>query len=158
MITREDTIALLGELEDSGVDIGKMMDVALKNSEANVGVIKFINSKRPFEANKFYEKIRKSYNNKKSTLYINIVNENLIDKDKVLTTLASLNLQILLFSKNVENQEMFLRHMRFQEICEALLKYSKDSDLLPCIMLLEKVKADIKAFQYFSKPSHEENN
>lgn len=114
-------------------------------------VIKFINSHRPFEANKFYEKIRKSYNDKKSTLYRNIVKENLDDPNDVLTTLASLNLQILLYSKNVDDKQMFLRHMRFEEICAALLNYSKKYDLVPCIKLLQRIKADLKAFQYFNR-------
>lgn len=151
MITRNDTILLLTELQEQGVDTGKLVEVALRSSEVNVTVIKFINSHRPFEANKFYEKIRKSYNDKKSTLYRNIVKENLDDPNDVLTTLASLNLQILLYSKNVDDKQMFLRHMRFEEICAALLNYSKKYDLVPCIKLLQRIKADLKAFQYFNR-------
>ena len=151
MITRNDTILLLTELQEQGIDTGKLVEVALRSPEANVTVIKFINSHRPFEANKFYEKIRKSYNDKKSTLYRNIVKENLDDPNDVLTTLASLNLQILLYSKNVDDKQMFLRHMRFEEICAALLDYSKKYDLVPCIKLLQRIKADLKAFQYFNR-------
>lgn len=151
MITRNDTILLLTELQEQGIDTGKLVEVALRSTEANVTVIKFINSHRPFEANKFYEKIRKSYNDKKSTLYRNIVKENLDDPNDVLTTLASLNLQILLYSKNVDDKQMFLRHMRFEEICAALLNYSKKYDLVPCIKLLQRIKADLKAFQYFNR-------
>ena len=151
MITRNDTILLLTELQEQGIDTGKLVEVALRSTEANVTVIKFINSHRPFEANKFYEKIRKSYNDKKSTLYRNIVKENLDDPNEVLTTLASLNLQILLYSKNVDDKQMFLRHMRFEEICAALLNYSKKYDLVPCIKLLQRIKADLKAFQYFNR-------
>jgi hypothetical protein len=151
MITRNDTILLLTELQEQGIDTGKLVEVALRSSEVNMTVIKFINSHRPFEANKFYEKIRKSYNDKKSTLYRNIVKENLDDPNDVLTTLASLNLQILLYSKNVDDKQMFLRHMRFEEICAALLNYSKKYDLVPCIKLLQRIKADLKAFQYFNR-------
>ena len=151
MITRNDTILLLTELQEQGIDTGKLVELALRSSEVNVTVIKFINSHRPFEANKFYEKIRKSYNDKKSTLYRNIVKENLDDPNDVLTTLASLNLQILLYSKNVDDKQMFLRHMRFEEICAALLNYSKKYDLVPCIKLLQRIKADLKAFQYFNR-------
>ena len=151
MITRNDTILLLTELQEQGIDTGKLVEVALRSPEATVTVIKFINSHRPFEANKFYEKIRKSYNDKKSTLYRNIVKENLDDPNDVLTTLASLNLQILLYSKNVDDKQMFLRHMRFEEICAALLNYSKKYDLVPCIKLLQRIKADLKAFQYFNR-------
>lgn len=152
MITRNDTILLLTELQDQGVNTEKLLEVALKTSGLNVGVVKFINSHRPFEANKFYEKIRKSYNNKRSSLYKNIVNEGTEeDTDSVLTTLASLNLQILLYSKDVDDKQMFLRHMRFEEICAVLLNYSKTFDLVPCIKLLQVIKADLKAFQYFNK-------
>ena len=151
MITRNDTILLLTELQEQGIDTGKLVELALRSSEVNVTVIKFINSHRPFEANKFYEKIRKSYNDKKSTLYRNIVKENLDDPNDVLTTLASLNLQILLYSKNVDDKQMFLRHMRLEEICAALLNYSKKYDLVPCIKLLQRIKADLKAFQYFNR-------
>lgn len=151
MITRNDTILLLTELQEQGIDTGKLVEVALRSSEVNMTVIKFINSHRPFEANKFYEKIRKSYNDKKSTLYRNIVKENLDDPNDALTTLASLNLQILLYSKNVDDKQMFLRHMRFEEICAALLNYSKKYDLVPCIKLLQRIKADLKAFQYFNR-------
>ena len=75
MITRNDTILLLTELEDKGIDVSKLLEVAIKSPEVNVGVVRFINSHRSFEANKFYEKLRKSYNLKRSTLYKNIVNE-----------------------------------------------------------------------------------
>ena len=151
MITRNDTILLLTELEDKGIDVSKLLEVAIKSPEVNVGVVRFINSHRPFEANKFYEKIRKSYNLKRSTLYKNIVNEDLSDPNEVLTTLASLNLQILLIARGVEDKQMFLRHMRFEEICTVLLNYSKTYDLVPCIKLLQAIKADLKAFQYFNK-------
>ena len=150
MITKNDTILLLTELEEEGVDVSKLLDVALKSPDINVGVIKFINSYRPFEANKFYEKIRKSYNAKRSTLYKNIVSD-ITDPNEVLTTLASLNLQILLYARNIEDKQMFLRHMRFEEICTVLLNYSKTYDLVPCIKLLQIIKADLKAFQYFNK-------
>lgn len=153
MITRDDTILLLTELEDDGVDIGKMLEIATRSPDVNVAVVKFINSHRQMDANKFYEKIRKSYNEKHSNLYINIVNEDLVDADKVLTTLASYNLQILLFSSKATDKQMFLRHTRFDEVCEVLLKYSRTYELLPCIMLLEKIKADIKVFEYFARGS-----
>lgn len=63
MITKNDTILLLSELEDDyGVNVEKMVDIAMRSPEVNVAVVKFINSHRPLDANKFYDKIRKSYN------------------------------------------------------------------------------------------------
>jgi len=151
MITKNDTILLLGELDDAGIDTTDMLELALRSADVNIAVVKFINSHRPFEANKFYEKIRKSYNSKRSTLYINIMREDMKSPIDMLTTLASLQLQLLLFSKEVQDVQMFLKHTRFEEICSALHTYSKTFDLVPCIKVLQLVKADIKAFQYFSK-------
>ena len=49
-----------------------------------------------------------------------------------LTTLGSLQLQILLFANKLENKQMFLRHMRFEEISKCLLNYAMTQDLIPC--------------------------
>lgn len=67
-------------------------------------VLKFINNYKPFDLINFYEKLRKSYNNKKSTLYINIMKE-VEDPQTVLTTLNSYSLQALLFSKDLEDKQ-----------------------------------------------------
>ena len=90
-----------------------MLELAIRSPEANINVIKFINSHRVFDANKFYEKIRKSYNEKRSKLYINIMKETMDDPQIILTTLSSLNLQILIFCDQLEDKQMFLRHVRF---------------------------------------------
>ena len=74
------------------------------------------------EVNKFYSYIRKSYNQKRSKLYINIMKE-IDDVQEVLTTLASLNLQILLYSKKIDDRQMFLRHARAEEISKVLTIY-----------------------------------
>jgi hypothetical protein len=51
----------------------------------------------------------------------------------------------------VEDAKMFMSHTRFEEINEVLLNYSKTYDLVPCIQVLQVVKADLKAFEYLSK-------
>lgn len=143
---------LLSELAEQGVDTKEMLTRALKSSNIDLSVIKFINDRRPFEANLFYEKLRKSYNNKKSTLYKNIVTCDEKDcTNTVLTTLASLNLQILLYMNKVDNSRMFIQHTRLEEINQVLLNYSKTFDLVPCIKVLQVIKADLKAFEYLSK-------
>ena len=152
MITRRDCLLLLSELAARGVDTNSMTRLALKSTDVNIDVIKFINDNRQLDANAFYEKIRKSYNHKKSTLYKNIVTCDEVDcSDTVLTTLAALNLQILLFMDKVTDAKMFLNHTRFEEINRALLNYSKTFDLVPCIKVLQIVKADLKAFEYINK-------
>ena len=102
MIDKRDCFILLSELQDDGVEEAqKYLNQLLASKQQSLEVIKFINDNRQFDANKFYEKIRKAYNDKKSQLYMNIVREDNFDADNILTTLAALNLQILLFSKTV---------------------------------------------------------
>ena len=152
MITRRDCLLLLAELQQRNIDTIGMTQLALKSSEINIDVIKFINNHRRFEANAFYEKLRKSYNNKKSMLYKNIVTCDEVDcTDTVLTTLGALNLQILLFLDKIDDTKMFLRHVRYEEITQALLNYAKTFDLVPCIKVLQIIKADLKAFEYINK-------
>lgn len=151
MITRRDCLLLLSELNAKGIDTNNMMRLALSSPDANIAVVKFINSHRQLDANAFYEKIRKSYNHKKSNLYKNIVTCDEVDcSDNALTTLAALNLQILLFMDKAQDAPMFLSHTRFEEINTALLNYSRTYDLVPCIKVLQIVKADLKAFEYIS--------
>ena len=93
--------------------------------------------------------IRKNHNQKKSPLYKNIVKEELNNPEEVLTTLASLNLQILLFNKNLEDDKkrLFLNQSRAKEITEVLSNYYDNYDLRPCLKLIYLIKSDIKAFE-----------
>lgn len=151
MITKNDCLLLLTMIPQSE-ELNKMVQHTLKSTSVDLRVVKFINEHRPLDANIFYEKIRKAYNNKKSMLYKNIVTCDEEDcSNTVLTTLAALNLQILLFTKEVENDKMFLSHMRFEEITESLLNYSKTYDLIPCIKVLQLIKADLKAFEFITR-------
>lgn len=154
MISRKDCILLLAELGERGIKTDDMMNKVMKSQDIDLTVLKFINDHRQLDTNAFYEKIRKSYNNKKSSLYKNIVTCDEVDcTDTVLTTLGALNLQILLYMKNVDNPRMFLDHSRFEEINQVLLNYSKTYDLVPCIKVLQFIKADLKAFEYINKSS-----
>ena len=154
MITRRDCLLLLSELSVKGINTDAIVKLSLRSTDVNIEVIKFINSNRQLDANAFYEKIRRSYNHKKSNLYKNIVTCDEVDcSDTVLTTLAALNLQILLFLDNVSDTKMFLNHTRFEEITQALLNYSRTYDLVPCIKVLQIVKADLKAFEYINHNS-----
>ena len=150
MINRSDCLVLLNELKENGVDTKQITKELIKQKEPTLEILKFINDNKTLDARLFYEKIRKSYNNHHSNLYINIVKGNLEPKD-VLTCLASLNLQILLYNKNVENSIMFLRHMRFEEIQKVMLNYSLTGDIIPCQKLLNLFKLDLKALEEISK-------
>ena len=152
MITKRDCILLLTTMKNEHVSVDAMMQKTITSRDIDIDVIKFINNYRPLDANKFYEKLRKSYNNKKSSLYKNIVTCDEQDcTSTVLTTLAALSLQILLYSNDVSDKTMFLSHMRFEEIQEVLLNYARTFELIPCIQVLQVIKADLKAFEYINK-------
>lgn len=157
MITKNDTLLLLKQLKDSGIDTSPVLKKAVSSPSANLEVIDFINKYRPLELGMFYEKLRKSYNKKKSKLYLHIVKE-IDDPDEVLITLASLNLQILLYTREVEDVNLFHQSARLQEINWALLKYSKDYDIIPCLKLLRLIKADLKAFEYMNNKEKTETS
>lgn len=147
MVTRNDLLLLLTELQDSGVEVKGYLNKVLTSPSVSLDVVKFINDQRQFDVASFYELLRKNYNSKKSPLYKNIVREDLTDPQEALTTLAALNLQILLFAKKLEDDKMFLKHSRAEEITRVLNNYYKTYDLIPCLKLLKLVKADLVAFE-----------
>lgn len=155
MITKNDCLMLLSDLKARGIEVNPQMKLLLKSPEVPLEVIRFINQKRELALSEFYQKLRKSYNQKKNKLYINIVKEEQKDPKEVLTTLAALNLHILLFSKTIEeNTDIFLRQARFQEINQCLSNYANTGDLIACQKLLKCIKADLKCLEIFYK----ENN
>lgn len=146
MITKNDCYLLLAELNALGVDTSIPIKELSASGNLPISVIKFINDNRQLDLTSFYEKIRRSYNNKKSTLYINIMKE-IEQPQDVLTTLSSLLNQILIYNKNAENKQLFLRHSRANEITKVLNCYFKDYDLTNCVKLIKLIKADIKALE-----------
>jgi len=145
MITKQDCMLLLTEIGSAD----KIKEL-LSMDTPSVELIKFINDKRELDLTKFYTKIRKSYNDKKSKLYINIVKE-INDSTEVLTTLSALLTQILIFSKGVDDKAMFLRHSRADEIAAVLKNYFTTYDITNCLKLMRIIKADIKVCEYFSQ-------
>lgn len=146
MITKNDCYLLLSELNERGIDTTSPIKDLMSSTSPSLEVIKFINDNRQLELTKFYEKLRKSYNNKKSKLYINIMKE-IEQPQDVLITLSSLLTQILLFAKDVDDKQMFLRHSRSDEITKVLSGYFKDFDLTRCVKLIKLIKIDIKALE-----------
>lgn len=149
MILKNDLLLILSEMSDNGIDTTKEFTRVAASRDIPLDVVKFINDNREMEVNKFYSYIRKSYNQKRSKLYINIMKE-IDDVQEVLTTLASLNLQILLYSKKIDDRQMFLRHARAEEISKVLTIYFQNYDLTNCIKLLRLIKADIMTFEMLS--------
>lgn len=146
MITKNDCLLLLADLKDKGVDTSVVTKQLMSSPSIDIEVLKFINDNRQLDLTAFYEKIRKSYNNKKSNLYINIVKE-IEEPQEVLTTLSAMMTQILLFSKNLEDKQMFFKHSRVNEIVKVLNNYFITYDLTYCIKLIKLIKLDIKALE-----------
>lgn len=149
MITKNDCLLLLSDIREKGTDCSKEIKTLMGLSEPSLEIIKFINDNRQLDLTKFYEKIRKSYNDKRSNLYINIVKE-IEDTNEVLTTLSALLTQILIFAKKSDNRNMFLKHARCDEISRVLTRYFQTYDLISCIQLLRLIKCDLVALETVS--------
>ena len=144
MISKQDVILLLTELEDKGINVDNILRQVVISQSVPLSAIKFINDNRQLDLTAFYERLRKNYNHKKSKLYLSIVKdiENPID---VITTLSSYGLQVALYSKQLEDNQMFLKHARAREVNLVLAKYYTDYDLTSCLNLLRLIKADLIA-------------
>lgn len=147
MLTKNDLILLLSDLEKSGSDVDKYFNMLFKSESIPTSVLKFINDSRQLDVATFYDMLRKSYNQKKSPLYKNLVKEEFDDPNEVLTTLSALNLQIMLYARKLEDSKMFLKHSRGEEVTAVLLNYYKTYDLIPCLKALRVIKADLKSFE-----------
>ena len=146
MITKTDCYLLLADLEKDGVDTKEMLNLLTSSPNLSIEVLKFINDNRQLDLSAFYERLRKNYNQKKSSLYKNIVKE-IEEPNEVLTTLSSMLTQILLYAKQIDNRQMFLKHARCSEITAVLNNYFKTYDLTNCIKLLRIIKADLKCLE-----------
>lgn len=149
MIKKEDLLLLLTEMGDTDNEVSLQIRKLMTTKDISLDVLSFINKKRPLDVTNFYNMLRENYNNKKSKLYINIVKE-IEDPQEVLTTLASLNLQILLYSKKLDNKQLFFQHTRAQDIIKVLDNYFKTYDITKCIKLLRYIKADLVCLEYTS--------
>jgi len=156
MITYSDCISLLTDLSDKDIDCKNEIKKLVSSGQVDLEVLKFINDHRELDLTKFYEKLRKSYNAKKSSLYINIMKD-LEDTTSVTSTLSAYALQIILFSKQVEDIEQFYRFARLQDVYKCLYHYSTTFDLIPCIKLLNLIKADIKTLETVYRQSNQKN-
>lgn len=148
MIAKSDVILLLTELQNRGIDVKDELNLVLRSPTIPLEALKKINDNRSLDILKFYEKIRKSYNEKKSKLYINIMraDENVISDPKtIVTTLSALLNQILQYKP--DDQTLFYKHARADEIVKCLNIYFNTYNLEPCRKLLEITKADVKCLQ-----------
>ena len=151
MLTKNDLIMLLTDIENQGIDVSKQFSLLLKSETIPATVLKYINDVRQFDVAAFYDMLRKNYNHKKSPLYKNIVKEEFTDPNEVLTTLCALNLQIMLFARKLADSKLFLKHSRGEEITSVLNNYYKTYDLIPCLKAIRLIKADLKAFELIGR-------
>lgn len=147
MISKNDLVLLLAELEAQDINVKSEMNRLFKSEDIPLDVLKFINEHRQFEVANFYEMLRKNYNQKKSPLYKNIVKEEYTKASEVLSTLAALHLQIVLYANKLDDNKLFLTHSRASEITDVLSNYYKTYDLIPCYKLLKLIKTDLKVFE-----------
>lgn len=151
MIRKDDCVLLLTQIqEEKNINVKPYISRLILSDSIPEDILKFINDNRQLDLTAFYKKVRKSYNANKSNLYKNLVRETFNKPEEVLTTLASLTLQILLFNEKVEDKASFLKHSRFDELTYVLNNYSKTYDLRPCLNLLYLIKSDIKILESIS--------
>lgn len=150
MITKNDCLSILVKLEDNGVkNIDAYMRKLLVSREIPLEVLKFISDNRGLEISNFYEMLRKSHNKKKSPLYTNIVREQTSVK-AIVTTLSCLLTQILLYGSKLENQELFYKEARADEITKVLNDYFQTGVVDTCQSLLKLVKSDLLVLEYIA--------
>lgn len=152
MITKNDCLLLLSELEEEGIDTKDVVSTLYTSTGIDQSVLMFINGHRRFEVLNFYDRLRVNYNNKKSKLYKSIVQMDEKEPKDCLVTLSSLLTQILLYSNTVKDKEQFLKHCRADEISKALVRYFQTYDLTLCLTLLRYIRADLKALESLKIP------
>lgn len=145
MIDKTDIILLLSDMQKNNIDVSNDVKAVLNSDIIPLNIIKKINEFKSIDIITFYIKLKKSYNDKHSKLYKNIMraDENLLDDPKTaLTTLSALLNQILLYKP--EDRVMFYKHARGNEIAQVLSIYFKTYNIEPVYKLLALTKADIR--------------
>lgn len=147
MLTRNDCLLLLSDLQEQGIETKPMLNKVLQSKSVDTTVLEFIHKNKTLDIINFYIKLRKSYNSKKSKLYKEIVQIDEKQPKDIIITLSSLLTQIFLFSNQVEDKQLFLKHSRADEISKVLVNYCKNYDTTLCLQLLSLIRADLKALE-----------
>ena len=153
MLQSNDLILILTNMASQGVEGAstQIKNCIGKPLSQSIDTLKFINDHRQLDVTRFYERIRKNHNEKKSNLYKNIVREDL-SAEEVITTLHAFALQVSLFAKHVEEKDktLFYKHVRAEEVARVLDKFYTDFDLTSSLKLLRLIKADLLVFEHVS--------
>lgn len=159
MLQTNDLILLLTSMASQGV-VGAQEQIRKAiGKPISMEALRFINSHRQLDVARFYERIRKNHNEKKSSLYKNIVRDDQEPEDAI-TTLHAFALQANLFSKHVDdnNKTMFYKHARAEEVAKVLEGFYKDFDYTSAMKLLRLIKADLLVFEYISGRRDDKGN
>ena len=149
MLQVNDLVLILSEMDASGTDGAKEhLMKALRSPLVSSETLKYINDRRPLDVTRFYERVRKNYNDKRSNLYKNIVRD-IEDPEEAISTLSAFLLNLFLYSKHVEesNKPLFFKHVRAEEVSRVLNMYYTDYDVTSALKLLRLIKADLKCFE-----------
>lgn len=149
MLTKNDCMSILVDLENTGLHINDQMRALLSSKEIPLEVLKFIVSNKGVEASNFYEFLRRKHNEKKSKLYTNLLRD-LDDEFDIITTLSSLVTQIFLHGSKIENYSKFYREIRLEEILRVLHEYSETEQVESCKKVLSLIKSDLMVFEYLN--------
>jgi len=133
IITRQDLLTIVADNAELIRQVYENPESVLKQCKQN-GALEIFN---------FYDYCRKSYNQKHSKIYINIVKE-VEEPKKVLTTLSALITQILLFAEQSQHRDIFLRQSRLNEIIRVIQNYVENRDLTYAVKLIRDIRDDVK--------------
>lgn len=150
MLSKSDCLSILVQLEDQGINIDAQMKKLIVAKDLPLDVLQFIAANRGIEVINFYEMLRKKHNQKKSPLYINILNGQ-IEINEVLTTLICLLTQVILYGNKLEtNRDEFFKQVRAEEISRVINEYFKEGIADNCINLLRLIKTDLLVLEGIS--------
>ena len=73
MISRSDILLLLTDLQSKGIDVKDDINNLYSSQIIPLETLKKLNENRSLDLLNFYEKLRESYNKKRSKLYIRLI-------------------------------------------------------------------------------------
>lgn len=152
MLQKNDIAFILTDMEEKGVEGAHEQLLKLFSTPSiPMEVLRFINDRRQLDVTAFYDRIRRNHNEKRSSLYKNIVKDT-EDPTEAISTLSAFALNLFLYSKHVEEKDkpMFFKQVRAEEVTSVLNKYYRDYDIVACLKMLRLIKADILAFEEIS--------
>ena len=149
MLQSNDLVLILTSMASQGIEGAseQIKNCIGKPVSQSIDTLKFINDHRQLDVTKFYERIKKNHNEKKSNLYKNIVKEDL-GSDEIITTLHAFALQVALFAKHVDDSDKTLFYKHVRAVTRVLNNYYKDFDLTSSLKLLRLIKADLLVFEH----------